>query len=429
MLSIPAPWQVLNGAEAAVNRILTLPVLKKALGEKPVESYVPRNAFLYVAASCLPYHISGYTARTQEILEACQNAGMACSAITRPGYPQDRPDALHAATGDHTAVNYINYGHIPSPSKNSLLFSYVLRGAKKIRQEAARIKAALIHAASNHVNALPALLAARQLGIPFQYEMRGLWELSRASRQPEYANSYAFKMGLNLEKFVAQEADRLFVISHALKDYVIDNWGLDPEKIELLPNCVNGDRFVPSAILEQDTLCYAGSLVEYEGLDVLLRAGAILRDRGKSIKIKIIGDGEAGAQLHKLASDLNLPVDFHGRVPPEEARASLAKAGLVCIPRKPYEVCRLITPLKLVEAMAMAKPVIVPDLPVFRDEAGDGAYFFEAGNEQDLANKIQDLIENPESARNHGLRLRSWCLANRTWDKFVPSIFPRGASS
>ncbi len=47
------------------------------------------------------------------------------------------------------------------------------------------------------------------------------------------------------------------------------------------------------------------------------------------------------------------------------------QSALVCLPRKPFEVCRIVPPIKLVEALAMAKPVIVPDLPVFRDELGN----------------------------------------------------------
>lgn len=74
-----------------------------------------------------------------------------------------------------------------------MCFSLPTIQASRVIADTARIEnVSQIHAASNHFNALPALLAARMLGIPFHYEMRGLWELTRASRQPWYENSARF---------------------------------------------------------------------------------------------------------------------------------------------------------------------------------------------------------------------------------------------
>ena len=103
--------------------------------------------------------------------------------------------------------------HSRTPRNNRFTALYAAQASAVLEAHARNTRAAVIHAASNHVNALPALIAARRLGLPFQYEMRGLWELTRASRQPGFKNSHNYHLGLELEGFVAAHADRVFVIS------------------------------------------------------------------------------------------------------------------------------------------------------------------------------------------------------------------------
>lgn len=142
-----------------------------------------------MAASVLPYHTSGYTTRTHEVVCALNKAGARVHVLTRPGYPWDRKDRLCDPASEETTVGDMCYRHAQAPANNRPVLQYALQAARVVAESAVRHRVAVIHAASNHVNALPALLAARQLGVPFQYEMRGLWELTRISRQPGYEDS------------------------------------------------------------------------------------------------------------------------------------------------------------------------------------------------------------------------------------------------
>jgi len=222
----------------AFNRVLTHRVLSWRLGRRSSRrAYEPvPGSLLYVAASALPYHTSGYTNRTHEVICAMQAAGARVHAVTRAGYPADRKDRLADASGAETVVDGVRYRHLAHPANNRPALQYALQAAPVIAALAARERVAVIHAASNHVNALPALLAARQLSIPFQYEMRGLWELTRVSRMPAYEGSQAYRQGLQLEGLVAAHADRLFVISAQLGRYVQAAWGVAEERMALLPN-------------------------------------------------------------------------------------------------------------------------------------------------------------------------------------------------
>jgi glycosyltransferase involved in cell wall biosynthesis len=429
---------------------------------------------LYVAASCLPYHISGYTTRTQAILKALKE-GMRARAggdhpsgevrkgellvLTRPGYPWDRSDRLildlkidsspESGSGKAvycTEVGGVDYHHLQHPSHHRPVALYVWQASRAIIRFAKLHQVSCIQAASNHVNALPALVAAKELGIPFYYEMRGLWELTRTSRIPHFENSQGYQQGLELEGIVARHADRVYVISEQLGRFTQGRWGIEVGKIALLPNCVSPHDFprIASSSMKpysigSRSIGYAGSLMDYEGLDVLLKAISILtkdhtgiRDNinnNVNFQVNIVGDGESMGALKALTGALGIEkyVCFHGRVSPDQARALIADCGIVCLPRKPFRVCEIVTPIKLVEALAMGKPVIVPNLPVFRDELNAHAlsedavpgWFFEAGNASDLARAIALAFQDQAILSFKSQNARSYALGQRNWQRYL----------
>jgi glycosyltransferase involved in cell wall biosynthesis len=426
-------WMSLFGEPwLAVNRVLTVRALNRRLhARSPEMQYQPDpGSMLYVAASSLPYHTSGYTTRTHEVVCALQSARSNVHVMTRPGYPWDRKDRLADADRDESVVGGIRYAHLRQPSNLRPVLQYALQGAKAVAQAAVRHRVSLIHAASNHVNALPALLAARHLGIPFQYEMRGLWELTRVARNPRYENSQGYRQGLQLEGLVASHADRLFVISEQLGRYAQTHWGIARERMALLPNCVDPLRIRPGDQLntEPDTIGYAGSLISYEGLDTLIDAVALLIKAGQRVAVNIIGHGEAGAELqaHVLRLGLSDHIRFLGKMSPEAARERLSRNALVCIPRKPHKVCEIVPPIKLVEALAMGKPVVVADLPVLRDEMGENpaGWFFRAGDAVNLAQVIGKALQSRETLTAVGAQARQYAVSHRCWADFVNNVLP-----
>ena len=386
------------------------------------------NRLLYVPASSLPYHISGYTTRTHAVIRALRDAGTETHVLTRPGYPWDRKDRVAQPESEATVVDGVTYVHARGPANNRPVLLFALQASKVIAAVARKNRVTAIHAASNHTNALPALIAARKLGIPFHYELRGLWELTRVSRMPEFKGTQAYLQGLALEGLVARNADRVFIISSQLGHYLTDTWGIATERMTLLPNCIDPEHFIPADPdkVEPNTIGYAGSLMPYEGLDTLISATGLLKEQGTNLRVHIIGDGESKPLLEEQVQRLGLTdrIRFFGKVPPDSARELLGRCAVVCIPRKPFQVCEIVPPIKLVEALAMAKPVIVPDLPVFRDELGGApvGWFFQSGDTIDLARVVQAALGNQEELVTRGLQARKYAVANRCWHHFVPQI-------
>ena len=139
-----------------------------------------------------------------------------------------------------------------------------------------------------------------------------------------------------------------------------------------LPNGVHSNRFLPKSPnhelkqklgIESDAIVlgYIGSLVSYEGLDLLLKALPEVKKKADNpFKLMIVGDGAFMEQLQTLADELNLQEDvlFTGRVPHEEVEEYYSIVDIAPFPRLPLPVTEMVSHLKPFEAMSM--PVTRP---------------------------------------------------------------------
>lgn len=368
------------------------------------------QCILYVASSSRPYHTTGYTTRTHHLLESLKAQGWAVHCVTRPGYPADRPDSRNL---DAAALNFIDgvpYERLPGQHRREVPYDqYLLQAADVQEQTARRLRPALIHAASNYEAALPALIAARRLGLPFCYEVRGLWEFTAASKKAGWEQTERFALDRMLETHAASHADKVFTLTRALASELVRR-GVAEERIALLPNAVNLEFFKPlesdQALARQlglgpDTfVCgYVGSVVKYEGLDDLIAAMPALLRRVPDSRLVVVGDGDELANLREQAERLGVSarVTFTGRVAHAEVTRYFSLFSAIALPRKPYTVCKLVSPLKPFEAMAMRVPLVVSDVDALGEifEHGETALLHKAGDADSLAEAMIRLAESP----------------------------------
>ena len=384
---------------------------------------------LYVAASALPYHQSGYTVRTQALTTALCEAGIDVRCATRPGYPADRPDTLVPADDGPWQIGEVHYRAIPGPGRRRLPpDAYVESAADAVFELITELRPAVVHAASNYENALPVLMAARRAGIPFVYEVRGLWELSAASRMPGWAGRERYRLERDLETLVARDADRVVTLNTGLADELIRR-GVDASSIALAPNAVD-ETLAPvarDAALASDcgiapgdfVVGYAGSLVGYEGLDLLLDAAADVRRRWPGLRVVIVGDGPERGALERRATELGLAdrVHFAGRVAPERVAAYMALFDCAALPRRPDTVCEVVSPLKPLEAMALGVPLVVSDVAALREMVEDGVtgLVHRAGDVDSLIEALQALAADPARRESLAAAAREHVRRERTW--------------
>src|SRR5439155_1321261 len=114
-------------------------------------------------------------------------------------------------------------------------------------------------------------------------------------------------------------------------------------------------------------------------------------------------------------------VVFTGRVPHDEVQALYAAADLVVYPRLLTRTTALTTPLKPLEAMAMAKPVLVSDVPAMLElvEHGVTGWTFGAGSEDALGAACLQLLTDSDLCARLSIAARQWTVSERHWPHLI----------
>ena len=391
---------------------------------------VPRRVVNLLAYS-LPYSSVGYATRSHGLARAVRDAGWEILPYTRPGFPFDQLPELQGRTlPAEDVIDGIAYGRLfDCARRQSTEMGYLHAAIESYRRLFEARSPALVHAASNHTTALPALIAARRCGVPFVYEMRGFWEVTRSSSDPQFSHTRTYRHIRLFETSVARAADRVITLTEGMRRNLVER-GVPEDRVSVVPNGVDSDRFVPrerdaelasrlDLPADEPVIGYIGSFVEYEGIDDLVEAAGVLAGQGRRFRLLLVGDGLSLSDVRAKieAAGLQRRAVLTGRVPHEDIARYYSLVDICPYPRKPWEVCEIVSPLKPFEAMAQEKPVVVSRTAALEEIVIDGAtgVVFDAGSIPALARALAGLLDDSDLRQRLGGAARRWILANRTW--------------
>jgi PEP-CTERM/exosortase A-associated glycosyltransferase len=412
-----------------------LPLVKSGLqlNQTGLKEFLPiTNSAMYLLHNSLPWDSQGYATRSHAIIKSTNSRGWKVSGVTRLGYPYDRHTNTRAEDIPETSlidgVTYYRLGKKLGALSgvSNFLNAYAARATTLV----AELKPAIIHAASSNWNGIVGNCLAKEAGVPSIYEVRGLWEVTARSREPGYEFTLRHRLSVALEAQACIEASHVFALTRALKEELIRR-GVAGEKITLLPNCVDVDRFLPR---ERDTeleaelgltgktvIGYVGSLLDYEGLNLLMSAGTELSANRSDFHILIVGGGAESENLVKQVAALGIEsvVTFTGRVPHADVERYYSLIDIAPFPRLALPVCEMVSPLKPFEAMAMEKACVVSSVDALTEIVQDGVTgrVFEKNSVADFAKVLTELLDNPAQIREYGVTSRKWVEENRTWER------------
>lgn len=391
----------------------------------------PRRV-LHLLKESRPYHERGYTMRSHYMLRSQQQAGLDPAVVTSLGFPRldgfpefDSVDVLDGIA-HHRLDLGPDYPYRRAPFDH-VLSEYARQAARVVRQW----RPAVIHASSGYrgfETALVAIALGRHFSIPVVYDIRSFLE---ATWTPDISRS---QRGEHYERRLARElscmraADLVFTIAATMKADIVSR-GVDPDKVVIIPNAVDPDEFRPRprdlalaaelGLSGKHVLGYVSNIGRREGLDIFVDAIAHLDRERSDVGGLIVGDGPELAGLRNQIDSLGLTkvVVATGQVPHGEIQRYYSLIDVFVVPRRNDQAARLVTPLKPFEAMAMARPLLVADLPALVDIARPGTrgLSFTAGDPRSLAAQAAKLIDDPRLRDAFGAAGRAWVEQERTW--------------
>lgn len=259
-------------------------------------------------------------------------------------------------------------------------------------------------------------------GIPWVLETHApLFYEAKTERKTTVLTGLARRLELQAYK----ECDALVCVTEALKEIVVKESGISPDKVIVIPNGVDTERFhperhQPKRLFQGLTIGFVGRLYAWHGLDILLEAIHDLRSDGLDISFVVVGDGLMRSEWEAYAAKLGIAdnVTFVGQVPWSEVPQYIAGFDLGYTGQIQMQVGKMYhSPLKLYEYMAMAKPVIAS---AFEDaqrtlSQGETGFLFEPGNKEKLKIALAQAYQMREHLPKMGQLVREVAVTEHSW--------------
>ena len=190
-----------------------------------------------------------------------------------------------------------------------------------------------------------------------------------------------------------RRARRVICLTAAMREETIRAYGVDPARVAVVPNGVDTARAAAApGARRPDELLFIGRLTSQKNVGALVAAAGVLRDRGRPVRLRIVGDGEDRGRLEAQARALRLPsVVFEGRMGAAQVSAAYRRAAVVVMPSTHEGM-----PLVLLEAMASGTPVVASALPEILEVGGEAVWAVPDPRPGPLADALATVLDDRE---------------------------------
>lgn len=254
---------------------------------------------------------------------------------------------------------------------------------------------ALLIPAFNQVTAPLAWALAKLRGVPVLLDyMVGLADVNADRATASGARAALFRQ---IDRFNLQALDSM-TDTAAHRDHFAQSLGINAGRIRVVPvGVVEHWLNVPPPPLKPPfTATFIGTYIPFQGVDVILKAAALLRGDSR-LRFRLIGSGQTYPAMARLADQLGLDnVRFDaGFYTFSDLQTWLAESTFILGVFGAAEKTRYVVPNKVFDGMAMGRPVITADSPALREWFSDHVVAVPAGEPEALASALQTLAGDP----------------------------------
>ncbi len=221
-----------------------------------------------------------------------------------------------------------------------------------------------------------------------------------------------YRLMVMFERWTFKTADMSIATNESYRRIAIERGGMDPRKVHVVRSGPKLDRLrilPPKLELKKGRaflVGYLGVMGKQEGVHYLLQAAAhIVHTMGRTdAHFGLVGSGTSLERMKQLAHDLGIAdyVTFTGRVPDQELLEMLNTADVCVNPDVANEMNDKSTMNKIMEYMALGKPIVQFDLNEGRFSAGEASLYATRNDGVDMAEKIVSLLDDPIMRKRMG---------------------------
>jgi glycosyltransferase involved in cell wall biosynthesis len=243
---------------------------------------------------------------------------------------------------------------------------------------------------------------------------------------------FFYRAQVLLERMTYRRADVVIATNESYKRLAMTRGKKSPEDVFVVRNGPDLDickAVAPSPSLKHGKpylVGYVGNMSIQEGLDILLDVALYLKNQGRTdIHFTCVGGGPGLAGLRKMVEEKDLKdmVNFTGRISDEQLLDILSTADVCVNPDKPCEMNDISTMIKIMEYMALGKPIVQFDSTEGRFSAQESSLYSTRDNRvQDFAASIVWLLDNPDKRKRMGEFGRRRVETELAWQYSIPNL-------
>lgn len=243
---------------------------------------------------------------------------------------------------------------------------------------------------------------------------------------------FFWKLMLWLERMTFKTADVSIATNESYKKIAIERGGMDPSKVYVVRSGPMLDRLkiIPPVVTlkkgRKYLVGYVGVMGKQEGIDLLLQAAHhVIKNMGREdVHFGLVGGGTSLEEMKQMAIDLGIAdyVTFTGRVPDQDLLAMLNTADVCVNPDVANDMNDKSTMNKIMEYMALAKPIVQFDLTEGRFSAQEASLYATKNDPEDMARKIVELLDDPGRRQRMGEHGRNRVESELEWKYEVPKL-------
>jgi glycosyltransferase involved in cell wall biosynthesis len=215
-----------------------------------------------------------------------------------------------------------------------------------------------------------------------------------------------------LELWTYRTANAVIATNQSYKKVAMERGGLEQERVFVVRSGPDLNRFksaTPNPALKNGKrflVAYLGTMGQQDGVDYLLRSIRwVVQESGRDdIQFTLMGGGENLSALRDMAAEMGLDghVQFTGRVSDQVVRETLSTADLCVAPDPINPLNDKSTMNKILEFMAMSKPIVSYRLTETEFSAGEAAVYAKDNDEADFGRKTLELLDDPARRERMG---------------------------
>jgi glycosyltransferase involved in cell wall biosynthesis len=243
---------------------------------------------------------------------------------------------------------------------------------------------------------------------------------------------FFYRLLLKLERWTFRWADVSIATNESYRRIAVERGGMDADRVFVVRSGPSLERLKvlpPDESLRKGRrflVGYVGVMGAQEGIDLLLRAvhSIVHWHRRTDIHFGLVGGGTSLDEMKKLAEELGVAdyVTFTGRVPDAALLAMLNTADVCVNPDVANEMNDKSTMNKIMEYMALGKPIVQFDLTEGRFSAQQASLYARRNDPDDLAVKIVELTDDAEKRARMGAYGRRRVENELEWKYEIPKL-------